>query len=90
MFHLLKPCSIDLPSCSSLFSIFRIYPDDEDPVLLKIAETDSDIMTFDYSLLGNKLIYLQGPTLNVWDFKEDAWACIEVPDDIEHAGLLTK
>jgi hypothetical protein len=51
-----------------------------------MAMSDSDLMT--YSLIGNKLIYLQGPTLNFWDFKEDAWACIEVPDDTEHVSLL--
>ena len=73
--------------------IFRIYPDDENPVLLKLAEmalSDYDFMTFDYSLIGNKLIFLQLSTFNVWDFTEDAWACVEVPDDSKHVGLLTK
>jgi len=60
--------------------------------LLKIAEmamSDSDSMIYDYSLLGNKIIYRQGPTLNAWDFMEDAWASIEVPDDSEHVCLPT-
>ena len=47
-------------------------------------------MTVDYSLIGNKLIFLRLLTFNVWDFTEDAWACVEVPDDVQHVGLLTK
>lgn len=70
------------------FTIFRIYPSDQLPSLKQIAELDVptplDIKGASYcSLSINKVIFLLGSTLNVWDYAEDAWASIHVPSNYE-------
>lgn len=74
------------------FTILRIYPSDELPSLQQIAELDLPqlfgVLGLSFcSLSGNKVIFLLGSTLNVWDYAEDAWASIRVPSDYEQVRL---
>ncbi|KDR79805.1 hypothetical protein GALMADRAFT_208115 [Galerina marginata CBS 339.88] len=71
----------DLPET---FLVYEIYPQSENPQLRKIAElqkSGENISFFCHSL--DRLVFLQGATLNIWDYKADAWASWTVPGDYD-------
>ena len=91
MFTVKPELIINLPPSRFRFTIFRIYPSDEVPSLQQIAQVEASYpsqtrLSF-CSLSGNRVIYLLGSTLNVWDYAEDAWASIQVPTDYQQVRL---
>lgn len=57
--------------------IYEIYPQSADPQLELIARLDPASFTHDvvfYSLSADRLIFVLGSVLKIWDYKLNAWA----------------
>ena len=73
------------------FSIYEVFPNHQNPGINKIASLDG-ILESDvhfWSLSFDRLIFLEGSILKIWDYKADTWGHWKVSQSFEQVFSLS-
>ena len=64
------------------YEVFEIFPSQPDPQLVSIARLSvlSEYYLDFTSVVGNRLVFLYGPLVKIWDFVTKGWASWDAGD----------
>jgi len=73
------------------FSIYEVFPNHQNPGINKIASLDgiSELDVHFWSLSFDRLIFLEGSILKIWDYKADTWAHWKVNQSFEQVFSIS-
>ena len=72
------------------YSIYEVFPNHENPAIIRVASLEGIVgpIVHVWSLSFDRLIFLEGSTLKIWDYKADTWGHWRVSQNFEQVFSL--